>query len=158
MLVEVAKGRAIMHLTGMLASYDGLPQDASSLQWHGVISYVHSLIKRAELTLMRDEVHERHVLPCVMALLSICGVALSNEIYMLLSCIKKMSGQEGRVAQLRSASWQSTSQSALMASMELIMRTVLSYTPLFNAVEYTVIDKGVSFYMAVYTRLRRQVS
>lgn len=112
--------------------------------------------------------------PVAVSLLRWCGDVVHEELAMVWSSLEEVSGQAEALSTLRaharryvssalsiapaSASASAVYRSAMAQSVELALRSLLACGPLFDGVWFSAVDKLLSFYVAVWIRLRRQTA
>jgi hypothetical protein len=161
-LVELLRGRATLHLTGMLAPYATMTAAQDELSWKNMWRYAQVLTAPSTTTLegKRGGANEEEdgIPPIVIALRRI-GRDTAHELRMISSSVLTTSGQRDAIAAVEQRAAEKRARGEVTSaadSAEFLMRSALSLSPFYYGLQFTVMDKVLTFYMAVWTRLTKQ--
>ncbi|CBZ30658.1 conserved hypothetical protein [Leishmania mexicana MHOM/GT/2001/U1103] len=160
-LVELLRGRATLHLTGLLQPYAAMTDASDGLSWTNLWRYALQLADPTAT--VRDatkgeDVGEEGVPPLV-TVLRRAGRTITREVVVLSSSVLTASGQTAAIAAVQQRAAQTVAQGGIPSaadSADFMARTISSLSPFYYGIQFTVIDKVLSFYMAVWTRLTKQ--
>lgn len=153
-------GRAVLHAAGLLTPYNDAP--AVSLTWRGFVGFF-----RTAFSLRAREGQSSGVV--ALETLRNLGGFVGNEANLISNSIRRCSARDVAIRSLTarfeenprkrgfvSASSTPKAGDLAMESIELLMLSIASLSPLFAAVRFTAIDKLLSFYVAVWLRLHEE--
>ncbi|GET92614.1 hypothetical protein, conserved [Leishmania tarentolae] len=160
-LVELLRGRATLHFTGLLQPYATMTAANDGLSWKSLWRYALQLadptVAVRNATKGRDADEEG--VPAPVTVLRRAGRAITQEVVVISSSVLTASGQTEAIAAVQQRAAQTVAQGGIPSaadSADFLVRTLLSLSPFYYGVQFTVIDKVLSFYMAVWTRLTKQ--
>ncbi|KPA85992.1 hypothetical protein ABB37_00281 [Leptomonas pyrrhocoris] len=155
-LVELLRGRATLHFTGMLTPYAAMTAAQDGLSWANVWRYAEAFatpVKRAAAD------REDEGVPRSVVALRRAGRDAAQELVVISSSVLDNSGQQGTLdaVKRRAAAKKARGKVTSAAdSAEFLLHSALSLSPFYYGLQFTVIDNVLSFYMAVWTRLTKQ--
>ncbi|KAG5466140.1 hypothetical protein LSCM4_01282 [Leishmania orientalis] len=159
-LVELLRGRATLHLTGLLQPYTAMTATCDGLSWANLWQYTSKLV--GPTVAVRGAANrgdaEEGVPPLVRALRH-AGRTITQEVVVLTASVLTASGQTEAIAAVQRRAAQTVAQGGIPSaadSADFMARTLSSLSPFYYGIQFTVIDKVLSFYMAVWTRLTKQ--
>lgn len=153
-VVELLRGRATLHLTGMLTPYAGMTAAQDGLSWAQVWRYAASLTEP-----VASGVDDYDGVPPAVVALRRAGRDAAHELWVISSSVLDNSGQRAALAAVEQRAADKRAQGEVTSatdSAEFLMRSALSLSPFYYGLQFTVIDKVLTFYMAVWTRLTKQ--
>lgn len=147
--VELIRGRALMHITGLLQPYEeATSQDIISID--SIKRFFREAVNPPHAT---DGVTEAE--PPIVRLPRKIGKDIAYEADILTASVRDASGQAPAIMELRARVDTDGYVPSARESAELLARSVMAFSPLYYGVQYTALDELLSFYMAVWTRLTR---
>ncbi|CCW64874.1 unnamed protein product [Phytomonas sp. EM1] len=149
-LVELLRGRAMMHGGGLLRCYDETTGE-DAMGWVGLKRFAWKLFCPAARG-------EGDGIPHGVWLLRQLGAAIGEEIQVLTACIQTASGQSEAIYRLKRYAIDTIragGRPSAWESAELMVRCALSFGPLYYDTQLTALDKLLGFYMAIWTRLTK---
>ncbi|CCW71928.1 unnamed protein product [Phytomonas sp. Hart1] len=149
-VVELLRGRAMMHVCGLLNYYDDA-RELEGLNWAGAVRFCQKLAAPAAPG-------EGEGIPHWLQLLRGVGSVVGVEIRTLTESVQAASGQLGAIRRLRRSASDAIREGgrpSAWQSAELMARWMLSFTPLYYDVQLTAVEKLLGFYMAIWTRLTK---
>ncbi|KPI83806.1 hypothetical protein ABL78_7154 [Leptomonas seymouri] len=155
-LVELLRGRATLHYAGMLTSYASMTAAQDGLSWANIRRYAEMFVAPVNAAAAGGE--DEGVPPTVVALRR-AGRDAARELLVISSSVLDSSGQKEALAAVEQRAAQKKARGEVTSatdSTEFLMHSVFSLSPFYYGLQYTVIDKVLSFYMAVWTRLTKQ--
>nr|CAJ2480490.1 unnamed protein product [Leishmania braziliensis] len=159
-LVELLRGRATLHLMGLLQPYATMTAASDGLSWANLWQYVLHLADEnvtVRGAMKRGDADEG--VPPLVTALRRAGRAIAQEVVVLTSSVLTTSGQTEAIATVQQRAAQTIAQGGIPSaadSADFMTRTLLSLSPFYYGIQFTMIDKVLSFYMAVWTRLTKQ--
>ncbi|KAK7194644.1 hypothetical protein NESM_000383300 [Novymonas esmeraldas] len=156
-LVELLRGRATLHFTGLLQPYAAMTADKDGLSWVNLWRYA-SRLPHPTAAVPSSEDGDGDVPPLVTALRR-AGRAMTQELVVLTSSVVAVSGQTEAITDVRRRAAQAVARGdtpSAADSAEFMAHSLSSLSPFYHGLQFTVIDKLLSFYMAVWTRLSKQ--
>lgn len=154
-LAEVLRGRATMNALGLLAPYDQATTAADGLSW----PHVRRFFRDHYIADAVGAEDGAGGVPPAVAMLRDAGAAIGHEIRMVSASVRDVSGHGPAIDQLMRRAREGIASGARPSareSVELLRESVFSCGPLYEGVQFTVMDRLLSFYMAVWTRLTKQ--
>lgn len=139
-LLEVMRGRSVMHLTGLLREYNANSSDSFPISWSGFTA------------LMEDTVNRNTSVPAPVAVLRAIGMSVGEEVNIVCRRVVAVSGQLEHIRAITQRVAESNVSSAF-DSIELAWHTILSLSSLYRGVGVTILDNLLSFYVGTWRRL-----
>ncbi|TPP44382.1 hypothetical protein CGC21_6075 [Leishmania donovani] len=160
-LVELLRGRATLHLTGLLRPYAVMTDASDGLSWANLWRYA---LQLADTTVTVSDATnggdaDEEGVPPMVTVLRRAGRMITQEVVVLSSSVLTASGQTAAIAAVQQRAAQTVAQGGIPSaadSAHFMARTLSSLSPFYYGIQFTVIDKVLSFYMAVWTRLTKQ--
>ncbi|KAG5466690.1 hypothetical protein LSCM1_00860 [Leishmania martiniquensis] len=159
-LVELLRGRATLHFAGLLQPYTAMTTACDGLSWANLWRHASQLAGPAVVTRgagNRGDADEG--VPPMVKVLRRTGRAITQEVVMLTASVLVVSGQTEAIAAVQRRAAQTVAQGGIPSaadSADFMACTLSSLSPFYYGIQFTVIDKVLSFYMAVWTRLTKQ--
>lgn len=157
-LVELLRGRAMLHFTGLLDSYADISPVTDGVNLANVVRYAAMSVGEAPLPPAIQATVEAEV-PQLLTILRFIGSDVAHEVRMISSSVLAVSGEAAAIHAV-----QQRAQAAIAAegtpkavdAAELLYLSLRSLSPFFAELPFSIADKLLSFYMSVWTRLRKQ--
>ncbi|KAG8340607.1 hypothetical protein ERJ75_000760400 [Trypanosoma vivax] len=146
-VARVLYGRAVLHATGSLKMYSCAP--SAPLTWSRFSEIFGSYERDKNFCGASGGVS-------VLGLLRRVSHVIGYEINTVYSSVVTCSSQGGAIADLfaQTRNRRGLNLASGLESLELMIRTIASYMPLYTSVHLTAMDKLLSFYMDMWVRLR----